>query len=884
MFLHSVGEAARQVYNTPTFDEEGDNMKYDKILEKLEAYVNPRKNVTFCRYQFFTYRQEEGQSFDKYLIEMRNMSNNCEFDILKNSLLTDMLIIGLKNKNIQERLLREDNLTLDKVIKNCKTAELTSQQAKLIQKGVTSTDSINTVDYVRKFKKPYGSYGPKYTKPQYIPQKIKNKQNEKKAKIQNCKFCSYSHDRGSCPAFPVTCNSCGKKGHYSKCYQNRKDISHITTNTNLSEADSDLSETENIFCGAISVDNEENENASVEEIWEMELSSNGTLVNYKIDSGSQANILPYHQFKKLAKRPKLNQTKVSLLAYNSTDIPIKGSCIVNIKHNNRNIPALFIVADINSPPILGLKTSSNLKRIKRINMVDKMKKGVKNIPEYLKEYGECFGDLGCFPKTHHIVTDILVKPTKRPTQSVPISMQTKLYEELQCMIKIGVIVTVEEPTEWVYSFVAVKKPDKSLRLCLDPCDSNKAVKRPDFRLPTTEEMITKIDTCKKFTKLDASCAYWQIPLDYESSLLTTFSTPFGRFRFIRMPYGITSASDVCQQYIYEILEGIEGAANSQDDILIWANDNNQLKQKTIQVFDAILASGMKLNPAKCLFHLTELVFLDHKITSNGILPDDYKIKAITEMVYPSTVKELQRFLRLINYVGKFLPDLSEKTEALRQLLLTDVKFLLDENHKKEIDELKQMITRAPVLKNFDPKLPTKISCDASSTGLGAVLEQQDGENWFPIAYSSCTLTSTENNYCQLEKETLSILFACNKFHDYVYGRKFYVYNDHLPLKSIFNKNITKAPARIQRFMLRLQRYDFDLHYIKGSKLTVADALSRSSLKENVPEISEHEMSLYVHSILTTDFISENLLRVATQIWKSNSRSFPGVFQEFSRRF
>ena len=118
-------------------------------------------------------------------------------------------------------------------------------------------------------------------------------------------------------------------------------------------------------------------------------------------------------------------------------------------------------------------------------MVDKMNNGVKNIPEYLKEYGECFGDLGRFPKTHHMVTDTLVKPTKQPTRSVPISMQTKLYEELQRMIKIGVIVTVEEPTEWVNSFVAVEKPDKSLRLCLDPRDLNKAVKRliSDYQQP-----------------------------------------------------------------------------------------------------------------------------------------------------------------------------------------------------------------------------------------------------------------------------------------------------------------------------------------------------------------------------------------------------------------
>ena len=125
---------------------------------------------------------------------------------------------------------------------------------------------------------------------------------------------------------------------------------------------------------------------------------------------------------------------------------------------------------------------------------------------------------------------------------------------------------------------------------IDPYDLNKSIKRPDFKLPTTEEMIAKVGSGKRFTKLDASCAYWQIPLDYDSSLLTTFSTPYGRFRYTRMPYGLSSASDVCQMYIAQMLEGITGAGNSQDDILIWGDDDKQLTERTLQVFKTISAN------------------------------------------------------------------------------------------------------------------------------------------------------------------------------------------------------------------------------------------------------------------------------------------------------
>ena len=141
---------------------------------------------------------------------------------------------------------------------------------------------------------------------------------------------------------------------------------------------------------------------------------------------------------------------------------------------------------------------------------------------------------------------------------------------------------------------------------------------------------------------------WQILLDYHSSKLLTFNSPFGRYRFQHMAYGVKSASDVCQNYISRIVEGIEGVTNSQDDIIIWAD--NSIRQHRL-----------KLNKSKCQFHQTELMFLGHKIGSNGITPDENKIKAILDMHYPNNVKDLQRFLGTVNYLAKFIPNLSDKT-------------------------------------------------------------------------------------------------------------------------------------------------------------------------------------------------------------------------------
>ena len=851
LFLHTVGDAGRQLYNTLVFDAAGDELVYDKIVQKFEAYINPRKNTTFCRYKFFTHRQEDGQNFDKYLTEMRKLCGDCELGDIKDSILSDMIIIGLKNKKVQESLLRKEVLTLDQIIVACKASEITINQAKIIQQKKDDGDEDKSVSEVRNNNNHRGKYKKKKS--------TGHQQQNDPGKVVGCTYCSLTHNKGACPAFNKKCSYCGGKGHIVKCCRTKikdeRKVGSVTSKPKIA-SDSDSDDSCRMFAGAVGTSDTDDS-----EDWTIDLTTNGTLINYKIDTGAQTNILPYNDYMKLHERPKLNATKVTLSAYNNSDIPVKGSSILKLHHRGKSTHILFIIADIDSKPILGLKSSCELDIIRRIDNVDVNKKGKsKGIPAYLDKFKCVFEGLGCFSKVHHTYTNPDVNPSINPPRRVPLAIESKLYDEIQRMKNLGVIVPVEEPSDWCSSYVAVEKPDKSLRLCLDPRELNKAIKRPTFELPTTDEILSRVSTGNFFTKIDASTAYWQIPVDEASSRLLTFSTPFGRFRYTRMPYGISSASDVCQKYISEVISHIDGAINSQDDILIWGHTKDELKTRTIKVFEAILESGMKLNQSKCQFELTEIKFLGHKITQKGIEADDSKIKAITNMEYPTTVKELQRFLGSINYLGKFIPNLTDKTVSLRKLLQKDTKWVFDQNHMKEFDALKKCITMTPVLKKFNEKLPIRISCDASCTGLGAILEQKMDDDWYPIAYSSRSLTSAEQNYCQLERETLSILFACNKFHQYVYGRQFHVYNDHKPLKSIFNKPISKAPARIQRFLLRLQQYSFDLHYIEGSKLYIPDTLSRSSLKDSTPEITDVEMRYFVHTILSKDLISSNMMK------------------------
>ena len=274
-------------------------------------------------------------------------------------------------------------------------------------------------------------------------------------------------------------------------------------------------------------------------------------------------------------------------------------------------------------------------------------------------------------------------------------------------------------------------------------------------LPKVDETLAQLSKAKIFTKLDANCAFWQIPLTQSLWLLTTFITPMGRFCFNKLPFRITSAPEYFQKRMLQILKGLEGVLCQINDVLVYSKDQDEHDHRVTVVLKRIQAAGVTLNPDKCEFWKISLKFLGHVVDQTGIHADPDKTSAITKMPPPATVTELRRFLGMVNQLGKFTPNLAELTKPLQDLLSKTNDLLWGPEQDRAFSEIKSELTRAVTLAHYHPEAATKISPDASSYGLGAVLLQKDGTHWRPTAYASRSMSETESHVDQIEKEALA---------------------------------------------------------------------------------------------------------------------------------
>lgn len=244
-----------------------------------------------------------------------------------------------------------------------------------------------------------------------------------------------------------------------------------------------------------------------------------------------------------------------------------------------------------------------------------------------------------------------------------------------------------------------------------------------------------------------------------------------------------------------------------------------------KILDIARREGLKFNSEKVQLAKGDIFYLGHNVSEHGIQADDKKVSAITNFPTPTNRDELNRFLSMLRYLSKFLPNISNDTYLLRQLLKSNAVWLWDSNTQLAFDNVKGLLTKAPTLVLFDPKEDVTLSVDASQYGLGATLVQNNR----PVAYGSASLTETQQRYSQIEKELLAIVFGLEHFNYYTYGRKLMVETDHRPLIGLSAKPYDSISPRLQRLLLRTNRYDFDLQYVPGKQLVVADTLSRAPL-------------------------------------------------------
>jgi len=577
----------------------------------------------------------------------------------------------------------------------------------------------------------------------------------------------------------------------------------------------------------------------------------------KIDSGADVTVIPPG----IICEDKIKPTLVELYGAGRAKLETLGYTIANLRYKGVSIShPVYIVKGVLTP-LLGRPA------IKDLNILSFVHSVTEDNNDFFMEYHEMFNGLGVIPDPYTIELRDGAKPYAITTpRSVPLPLMEKVKLELQNMVQNKVITPVNHATEWCSAMVVVPKANGAIRICVDLTKLNESVLRPYHPIPKIETSLSSISGARFFSKLDANSGFWQIPLDSHSQDLTTFLTPFGRFKFLKLPFGITSAPEHFQKCMVNILGNQSNVAIHMDDILIWGKTKKEHDQVVRQVLDKLKSVGMTLNKDKTEFNKTSIKFLGHYISADGISVDPDKISAILNMESPKNVKDLQRFNGMVNFLAKFIPDKAKIMAPMNSLLQSGISWNWGPEQQKAFKEIKVILTKSPCLAIYDPNRETIISCDASLKGMGSTLSQvQDDGTIRPVSFASRSLLPAERNYANIEREATAAAWACDKFKEFIIGKRITIQTDHKPLLQIFKtKHLDELSPRIQRIRLRLMRYDFIMAYVPGKQLLVADTLSRAPLEvadDNCKELEE-ETQAFVQMVLSSiDINDSNVARI-----------------------
>jgi len=842
--------------------------------------------------------QEEAESVEDFVNRLLDLAVKCGFRFLckaaegataavyhdmTSEFVKDRLMVGLYDEQTRGRLMRERTLTLENAVEIAKTAEAAKTQLKQTARRGQSA-SVNAMQKKKgsqTHSQSKNAHRENQGRNQYRNDTMNREQSSGQSRTQ-CKFCGRNHPRGAkfCPAFGKTCNSCGKKNHFGSVCTQRRRIHELNREQEYDDYDDEYNydydyeeeqtEVHQLDIGLvvkstsrIEKDCVKSEKQSIEVVsrdWCSDLYFDNVLHNVKIDSGAQANVISLETANNMIPNLNVLPTNVTLNAFGGFDLPVVGKVYVNCSRNFKPVESHkleFIVIKSKVKTVLGLESAMRLKFInttqvqahaihnqtvsERETKKTQARSGTNTpqsveITELLSEYKDVF-DTNSVGLIKNCEYDIKLAPNNIPKISknrpTPFAKKAKIEAELKRMTKLNIIEPVEEPTEWVNSYVAVEKGDK-IRICLDPSALNQYVQRERMQLPTIDDVYSDIREGKLYSKLDLKDGYWQVPLSKESSSLTTFQTHVGRFRYKRLPFGLNSANEVFQKKVYQVFGNLEGVKVMYDDVLIYGATIEQHNSRLKKALERARKFGVKLNKSKCKFKLSEVTYIGHVISAQGIKVDQDKVVDLLNMPAPKDKKGIQRLLGSLNFFARYIPNMSTITHPLRELLGKNVPFHWTKTHDQALEEIKKILANAPVLGYYNVNKPIILEADASSHGLGAVI-LQDGR---PIAYGSRSLTSTQMNYAQIEKELLAIVFGCERFRQYLYGKQVTVHTDHKPLINTVNKTLHDNPKRIQRLLLRLQCFNLILQYVPGRDLHVPDMLSRACSITNRPSTSE----------------------------------------------
>ncbi|KAL5479382.1 hypothetical protein EMCRGX_G022901 [Ephydatia muelleri] len=709
--LYCLGPDAEDVLVSTNINSE-ERKKYCDVVKKLDDFFKCSPIHPSCEYlgsrpqacpPLLNPASAAGETVDQYIAVLHNLAENCDYGMLKSELIRDRIVVGIRDSALSQRLQLDPDLTLEKAMRVARQREAVQEQQEILREAADSKELDSTV--------------------------IKHKQQLQtgQSHLSRCLCCGRDHHQnGRCPAKAAVCFKCQKKGHFARRCPS-KQVEQLHTSSAEREIEDGL------FIEAIG---DEDENTA----WFASVQLNGKTVQFKLDTGSEVTVISCNTFKTLGCQELKTSSKI-LYGPGKQPLDVMGQFVAKITYKNAHSQEpIFVVRGLNSN-LLGLPALRALQLVARTDAISQYEEQI------YQKYPHLFTGLGTLGPEYTIKLKANALPYALSTpRSVPLPLRDKVKKELDRMESMGVISRVDGPSEWPL---------------------NESVLRENFPLPKVDENLAQLSGATVFSKLDANCGFWQIPLAKHVQLLTTFITPFGRYCFTKLPFGISCAPELFQKRMSDILQDIEGKLCQMDDVLVFGSSQEEHDDRLKAVLKRIEEAGMTLNPDKCAFSRHQIKFLGHIVDQRGIQADPEKTSAILKLPTPKNIADLRRLLGMVNQFGKFSPHIAEITKPLRELLSSRNCWLWGSKHDEAFLKLKKEVTKPSILAHYNPQCEVKNSADASSFGLGAALLQKENNEWRPVAFASRQMTETEQRYAQIEKEALAIIWACDKFSCFV---------------------------------------------------------------------------------------------------------------------
>lgn len=546
-----------------------------------------------------------------------------------------------------------------------------------------------------------------------------------------------------------------------------------------------------------------------------------------VDKSVHSLIEPYQFLSQkglLVARTLINPEKILFSVVNISNRPVR------IKKHTAvaSVHEVDILKSKSDSDIVSLELPQHLKSLFERSSVNLSETEKSQLLELLVEYQSIFvGPDGKFGRTNlvkHSIDTGGSKPIKIPPRRLPFAQREIVENEISKMLENDVIEPSESP--WSAPLLLVAKKDGSWRFCVDYRQLNSVTKKDAYPLPRIDESLDSLAGAAWFSTLDLVSGYWQMEMEEKDKSKTAFSTHMGLFQFKVLPFGMCNAPSCYERLIELVLRGLrwEKCLCYLDDIIVFGKSFDQALENLKLVFDRLKASNLTLKPSKCVLFQKEVPFLGHIVSDKGIQCDPSKLDKVRDWPVPKNVSDVRSFLGLAGYYRRFIPEFSTIATPLTYLTRKGKKFCWTIDCQNSFENLKKLLCSAPILAYPDSTAEFILDTDASMSGIGAVLSQNQNGEEKVIAYASRTLNQSQVRYCTTYKELLAVVTFIRQYRHFLWGRHFTIRTDHASL--IWLKNFKNPEGILARWLSVLETYDFSIQHRPGRFHCNADGLSR----------------------------------------------------------